>query len=192
MITTNTEKVTDDLRTQEYNFFTLPAQIEEGDFVDVRFRLKSGQDYIVVSKKKVSIPMIAEVPVEDTIDLNLSEDEILTMSNAIVEAAGMKGSELYVTKYVEPGMQKNATPTYPIKQEVLALVNSNPNIVEDSKKALWARYNTEQRNNIINQELQAASENLDSNIETAIEEHNTKQKELRKKYLDSLNAANIE
>ena len=48
--------------------------------------MPSGQNYIVVSKKEVTIPEISGVPSESTIWLNLTEGEINLISNAIVEA----------------------------------------------------------------------------------------------------------
>ena len=46
------EMLLSDVRTQEYNMITLLSQLQTGDFVDIRLRLPSGQDYIVVSKKQ--------------------------------------------------------------------------------------------------------------------------------------------
>ncbi len=48
----------------------------------------------------------------NTVWLNLTEDEILNMSCAIVEAFQIPGSKLYATKYTEPGMQDAATPKH--------------------------------------------------------------------------------
>jgi len=186
MVSLSGEKVTDDLRSQEYNMLTLPTEIVDGDYIDVRLRLPSGADYIVVSKKSVTIPKLLGVDSEDTVILNMTEAEIITMSNAIVEAYIMKGSELYVSKYVDPGMQKTSTSTYPVSAEVMGLINSNRNIVDEARRALWDRYNTEQRNNSVNKELGNFSEEAKTNVETNIESQITRQKETRKKYLESL------
>ena len=84
----------DDVRKQEYNMIVLPTQIETGDYIDIRLSLPSGQDYIVVSKKEVTIPDVAGVPSEDTIWVNLSEAEIIMLNNAIVEAYRIDGAKL--------------------------------------------------------------------------------------------------
>ena len=86
MISKSDEKTTDDLRKVEYNMLVLPTQIETGEYIDVRLSLPSGQDYIVVSKKQVEIPQINGIDSADTIWLKLSEEEIITMNNAIVDA----------------------------------------------------------------------------------------------------------
>mgnify|MGYP001862737498 FL=1 len=111
------------------------------------------------------------------------------MSNAIYEAYRLVGSKLYINKYSEPGMQEAATPTYPIKREVLQLVQGNPNIVEEAKNALYARYNDSQvtqRTDVINKELENAGEEGETNLQTKIEESITNSKTTRKQYLDSL------
>lgn len=189
MLVAESEQVTADLRKQEYNMITLPSQIQDGDYIDIRLRLGNGQDFIVVSKKQVTIPKIAGVDSEDTIWINLTEGEIVTMSNAIVEAYRMKGAELCASTYVEPGMQTKATPTYVPSYEVLQLIQNDPNIVQEAKQELLnkANSNSSLRNEGINKELEKYTETGDSNLETNVEEHKTKSKEDRKDYLDALN-----
>ena len=187
LVAQSDEVNTDDVRIQEFNMVTLPSTLETGDFVDIRLRMPNGTDYIVVSKKEVTIPDVAGVPSTDTIEVNMSEDEILTMSNAIVEAYIMKGSELYATKYTDPGNQAKSATTYPVSKETMEIINNDSNIVETAKKALWSRYNTDQRNGNVNNNLNKYSEESADNVETGIEEQIQKQKELRENYLESLN-----
>lgn len=192
LVSQSDEVNTDDVRIQEYNMVTLPTMLETGDFVDIRLRLPNGVDYIVASKKEVTIPDVAGVPSTDTIEVKMSEEEILTMSNAIVEAYIMKGSELYATEYTDPGNQVKSTPTYPVSKETMDLINSNPNIVETAKQALWARYNTDQRNGNVNNQLNKYSEENSDNVEAGIEEQIQKQKELREQYLESLSGTVVQ
>lgn len=189
LVAQSDEVNTDDVRVQEFNMITLPATLETGDFVDIRLRMPNGVDYIVVSKKEVTIPDVAGIPSTDTIEVKMSEDEILTMSNAIVEAYIMKGSELYATKYTDPGNQTKSTPTYPVSKETMDLINSDSNIIETAKQALWARYNTDQRNGNVNNQLNNYSEESADNVEAGIQEQIQKQKELRESYLEALNGS---
>ena len=85
MLSKESAVTTDDKRKQEYNMLVLPSQIETGEYIDVRLALPTGQDYIVISKKQIEIPEVDGIPSEDTIWLELSEDEIITMNNAIVD-----------------------------------------------------------------------------------------------------------
>ena len=189
MVYTEDEDVGNDVRKQEYNMIILPADLETGDFVDVRITFPSGIDYIVVSKKQVEIPNIGGVDSTDTVWMNFTEDEILAMSNAIYEAYQLTGSKLYINKYSEPGMQEAATPTYPVKREVLQLIEGNPNIVNEAKNALYTRYNDSQatqRTDIINRELENVGEQGQTNIQTKVEESITNSKSTRQQYLNSL------
>ena len=190
MLTTSSEQVTNDLRRQEYNMLSLPTDLVDGDFVDVRIRFGNGQDYIVVAKKQVTIPEIAGAPAEGVITINLSEDETIAMSSAIIETYQLSTTEMYVTRYTDPGMQVAATPTYPPNAEALNLMDSNPNIVEEAKAAIANRYNRTLRENFINGQINSVdAEDRQSNLETSVEEHITQQKELRQQYLQSLEDA---
>ena len=190
MLTTSSEQVTNDLRRQEYNMLSLPTDLVDGDFVDVRIRFGNGQDYIVVAKKQVTIPEIAGSPAEGVITINLSEDETIAMSSAIIETYQLSTAEMYVTRYTDPGMQVAATPTYPVNAEALNLMDSNPNIVEEAKAAIANRYNRTLRENFINGQINSVdAEDRQSNLETSVEEHITQQKELRQQYLQSLEDA---
>lgn len=189
MIYTENNEIGKDVRKQEYNMLILPTDLETGEFIDIRLSLPSGQDYIVVSKKKVEIPNIGGVDSTDTIWINLSEDEILSMSNAIYDAYKVKGSLLYVNRYTEAGLQEAATPTYPVNREVLELIQGDPNILTDAKNALFTRYNdtqVNQRTNVINNAIQNAGDQAQSNVETKVEESITNSKTTRKQWLDSL------
>lgn len=190
MLTTSSEQVTNDLRKQEYNMLSLPTDLVDGDFVDVRIRFGNGQDYIVVSKKQVSIPEIAGAPAEGVININLSEDESIAMSSAIIELYQLKAVEMYVSRYTDPGMQVAATPTYPLSSEALNLMDSNPNIVDEAKAAIASRYNRNLRENYINNQINSVdSDERKSNLESSVEQHITQQKELRQQYLQSLEDA---
>ena len=175
----------DDVRKQEYNVIVLPTQIQTGDYVDIRLSMPNGQDYIVVSKKSVELPVIDGVDSESTIWLNLSEDEILSMNSAIVDAAKIQGTKLYATTYTEPGIQNAATPTYTTSKEVLKQIADDPNIVEKAKNELANRYNQSMRETIDNA-IQSDADKNEGSLATKIQESITKTQEERKKYLDAL------
>lgn len=182
--------VQDDVRKQEYNMIVLPMDLETGDYIDIRVMFPNGQDFIVVSKKEVEIPLVGEVDSDDTIWVNLSEDEILHMSCAIIDSAQVKGAKMYATKYTEAGMQKAATPTYPINESTSKLLESDPNILEKSINEIRTRYSNgnsaEIRNNYINSAINSQGSQAQSNLETNMEQSITNSKNSRKEYLDSL------
>lgn len=191
LVVQSSEIVTDDTRKEEYNMITLPVDLMTNDFVDIRLRTPGGQNFIVVSKAQVDVPMNADGSyISDTIRVNLREDEILAMSSAIVEAYGLLGSELYVTKYVEPAMQEAALPTYTPNAAVTAQIQSNPNIVDIAKEELASRYSEaakQSRNDYLQQLINGTdSEDYMENIQDATEENLEKSVTTRKQYLESL------
>ena len=190
LITKSDNLVQDDVRKQEYNMLVLPTNLSTGDYIDVRVMFPNGQDFIVVSKKEVEIPQIDNVDSEDTIWINLSEDEILHMSCAIVDVAQVKGAKIYATKYTEAGMQTAATPTFPVNESTSKLLLSNPNILDKSMTEIRNRYNAinsaEIRNNYINSEITKQGEDAKDNLEEYMEESITNSKNSRKEYLESL------
>lgn len=182
-------QTTNDLRLQEYNMIILPTLLKNGDYVDIRLQLPEGEDYIVISKKKVVYTD------ETSIWMNLREDEILTLGNAIIEAWTITGSKLYATKYSEPGRQEAAVQTYPVSQAVLGLINSDPNVLKSAKEGLWQRYNDQeqvtQRNDHLNKALEPNYGSMKEKVEAGLQEEIEKIKEARKKYVDSLNGQDI-
>ncbi len=177
----------DDTREQEFNMVILPTYLAADDYIDIRLRLPSGEDYVVVSKKKVIDTD------EETVWLNLGEDEILTLANAIVEAYQIAGSLLYANTYVEPGLQVAATVTYVPSDSVIKLIAADPNVVEEAKSALADRYNIatlkEQRQNIIDAAIVAGAEDAQSNVASGVDTSIETQKESRSNYLTELEAA---
>ncbi len=189
LIVQSDEIITDDVRQQQYNMLVLPMDLMTNDYIDIRLMTPSGQDFIVVSKVRVNIPLNADgTYIPDTITVDLREDEILSMSSAIVEAYGLLGSKLYATKYVDPANQDPAAPTYTPNSSVTAQIQSNPNIVETAKEELAARYSEAAkalRNNYL-QGLINNEANYFDNIENSIDEEIGNSISIRKDYLKSL------
>lgn len=189
LVVQSDEVVTDDVRKQEYNMISLPIDLMTDDYVDIRLMTPSGQDFIVISKSKVEVPMNEDgTYVSDTIRMNLREDEILAMSSAIVEAYGLLGAKLYATKYVEPGMQEPVSPTYTPNSAVTAQIQSNPNIVEQAKQELATRY-SEAAKKLRNDYLQTVinvSDDYNANVQQGIETDITESNVTRQEYLESL------
>ncbi|MDO3412842.1 SAF domain-containing protein [Saccharibacillus sp. CPCC 101409] len=121
-----------DLRSQEFRLIELPTRLAQGDYVDVRVKFPTGEDFIVLSKKKT------EDLASGTIWVRMNEREILTMSSAVVDAY-LNDASIYAVSYIEPGLQQAAVVTYPSNSSVLDLIESDPNIVERAKTELERR-----------------------------------------------------
>ena len=186
LVAKSTERVTADLRRQEYSVILITSQIATGDYIDIRLRMQDGTDYIVASHKEVEIPVIGEMDSPNTISIQVTEDEIVTISNAIVESYMMPGSMLYATRYVEPGLQEEATPTYLPSQKVKTLIDQNPNVTEVAKRELNNRYTNGTNRNNINDVLNQHAEDAADNVTDRTEEEITLIQDERQQYLDSL------
>ena len=181
MIARSDEIVTADIREQQYNMLVLPQNLEIDNYIDIRLMFPNGQDYIVVSKKRIKNTDA------QTIWIDMNEAEILLMSNAIVESYVNSGSKLYATIYVEPGNQTQATLTYVPSYEVTTLIQSDANIVKKAKDELVNRYlnSSDIRGQIQNQLNQYGDESK-SNIETKVQEEITKSQEARKEFIEGM------
>ncbi len=185
LIARGDEVTSNDLRKEEYNVVSLPVDLAPGEYVDVRLTLPNGQNYIVVSKKKVTIPVVNGQYVSDTIQMNLTEEEIMIMSGAIVESYKTKGSKLYATRYTEAGLQDAATMTYYPNKDVQTAIQNDPNVVIKAIQGILK--NRDQ----IRKDIDAAIsehgvDDEDGNISQKIETSITSTLEQRKNYLQSL------
>lgn len=124
MLTPN--KVDSHLRELECNSFLINSNMKENDYSDIRIRFPNGEDYIVLSKK--SIKNLSEE--KDNCFLWLTEEEILNLSGAIVDAYLYTGTKLYTAKYIEPNLQKASVVTYRPSLASLILMEQDENIVE--------------------------------------------------------------
>ena len=191
LVVQSNEIVTDDTREEEYNMIVLPLDLMTNDYIDIRLMTPQGQNFIIVSKAQVTIPQNNDgTYVADTIKVDLREDEILAMSSAIVEAYGLPGAKIYVTKYVDPAMQVAALPTYTPNAAVTAQIQSNPNIVEIAKQELATRY-SEAAKNARNEYLQNQINSMEydeylKNIEKGSKDDIANSITKRKNYLETL------
>lgn len=124
-----------DVRFQEFNVIQLPTNLQQGQFVDVRINFPTGEDFIVLSKKKVRELSGTIVWYE------MNEPEILMASSAIIDAY-LQGARLYALTYVDAGMQEAAIANYPSNPKVLDLMEKDPNILEEAKTALARQLRT--------------------------------------------------
>lgn len=188
-ITYQDEELADDVRTQEYNVIRLLSQLQTGEYVDIRLRLASGQDYIVVSHKEVTIPTRGDGTYSSNcIWLDLNEQETLTMSSAIIDTYKAEGAMLYATKYIEPGLQKAAESTYLPSEGVMRQLKENPNILAEAKNELIARFNNKDNNNVNRSPINSAINNdkADDNVSTGVTQEVQGIQEEREEYLESM------
>ena len=198
LVVQSDEVVTDDVRREQYNCIILPMDLMTDDYIDIRLMLPNGQNFIVISKACVEVPTNADGSyISDTIILNLREDEILTLSSAIVEAYGIQGARLYANKYTDPGLQDAAIPTYVPNSNVTAQLDpivengqlvgfKNQNLVSQAMDELKQRY---QNAGIRNEYIQSQINNetsYNSNVQSGLDDDSSTMEQTRKQYLESL------
>lgn len=126
------EVFTKDTRDYEVGVANLMVDQQVNDYVDIRIMFPNGEDYIVCSKLKVK-----KLLLEDSIFYtNLNESEILTLASATIDAYTISGAKIYLTRYVESNLQEEAIPNYPVREETLALMTTDPNILEVAQQTL--------------------------------------------------------
>lgn len=184
LINRSQEIISNDLRKEEYNVISLPVDLAPEEYVDIRLRMPDGQDYIVVSKKKVSIPVVNGQYLPDTIQMNLTEEEIVLLSSAIVENFWIKGSELRANRYAEAGTQSAATMTYYPSNEVQKLIESDPNIVRKAINGILEK--RQEIRNGINSAMSKYREDEIDDYSQKVDTSITSSEEARKNYLQSL------
>lgn len=110
-----------------------PVEPHVGQYYDLRIVMPKGQDYVVLSKKRV-INFY-----NSAIRVMLDEEEIHQYQSALVDTFVNPGTYLYVTTYVEPNMQKQATPYYPVGRFVMQIMELDPNIVKLAEQDMVLR-----------------------------------------------------
>ncbi len=171
---------TDTTRIQEYNMIVLPSQLVNGDYIDIRLSLPNGQDYIVLSKKLVVGTNV------QSLWLELTEEEILTLNNAIVESYTISGSKLYAIQYVEAGLQNASIPNYTVSGDVLTLINTDPNITEEARKNLWAKYIADNRTKYFEPALDPNRESQPSLVSSGNSSEIESVRSARQEFVESL------
>lgn len=116
------EKIPDDFRLHMLSDVELHSEIVDGSMVDIRISFPNGEDYVLVSGKRV------KARIDDKIFIYVSEEEILKLSSANIDKSIYKGANIYAILYVKD-YQKAAISNYPANLSVIELGNWNPNLI---------------------------------------------------------------
>jgi len=119
------EKINSDVRENEFSMFFLPSNLKKNEMIDIRIAFPNGEDYIVLSKKKIYDISLAK----NTVWVWLDEREIHRMGSAIIDAYLHSGTKLYVLKYVQPELQDEVSSTYVVNEYIMEVMRKSPNIL---------------------------------------------------------------
>lgn len=124
--------VNSELREVEYDVINVNSDLINNDTVDIRIFFPNGEDYIILTKKEMK-GIAADT---GSCFLWLTEEEILRMASATVDAYLYSGAKIYTTKYIEPNLQDSSQVTYEPSVSTQLLIRDNPNILETATNEL--------------------------------------------------------
>jgi hypothetical protein len=114
--------------TREFDVVSslMPIGLKVGDYVDYRIVYPLGEDYIVLPHKRV------QAIHDKTIKFKLNETEIHFYQAALIDyfLQNKNGATLYLSKYLDPGIQKAADAYYAVPKNILAIMIADPNIIQ--------------------------------------------------------------
>ena len=93
------EIILPDERIYEFSSVNLPTNARVGDYVDIKYKIPSGIEYIV-------LPQVQLLDISGTnIWLQLTEAELLQLNSAIIDSYITPGSVLYAVQYADSTIQ---------------------------------------------------------------------------------------
>ena len=121
-------------REYEVRVANMMTSQAENDLVDIRILFPNGKDYVVASKKRVQNLNF------DTASFSclMNEEEMLRMGAATIDAFTISGTHIYTVRYTEGTLSEETIPTYPVRAEVIALMDEDPNVVTRAQDTLNA------------------------------------------------------
>lgn len=126
---TMAEVIEDDMRDRDIVLDRITVGIEEGDYIDIRITMPYGDDYVVLSHKRVYGIS------ENTVKVYLTEFEWLQYQGAMVDYyLNLEyGCSIYADRYIEPGIQQAAVKYYTVPRNIAQLMQKDPNIVDKAE-----------------------------------------------------------
>lgn len=136
-------EITQDTREYEISVADLMVDQQPNDYIDIRIMFPTGDDYLVLSKKQVKNLVLNS----SLFYTYLSEEEILRLASATIDAYTITGTRIYATRYVAGNVQQAGTPDYLVKQETLDRLAKDPNVLTLAQTTmnLQARMSLESR-----------------------------------------------
>ena len=120
------EAVDDTLREQDLYLDNWPLGTKVGDYIDIRLTLPKGEDYIVLSHKRVY-----DIN-GSTVKIKINERERHFLGASLIDKFinSSYGATMYGAKYTDPGLQKPAIVYYNIPDNIMTVIANNPNIID--------------------------------------------------------------
>lgn len=129
------EEIDDTVREIDITAMAWPIGLKAGDYVDFEITYPMGEIYTVLSHVRVNDINTS------TIKTTLTGVERHLYSGALVDYfLNMRnGATISMTKYVEPGVQKEAIVYYAVPENILSIISADPNIISKVDAAVNAQ-----------------------------------------------------
>ena len=139
------KEVEDDWRIHGFSYIKLTSNLKVGDYVDVRISFADGGDFVLLSKKQIQGFSPLREGENKALWLVVSEEELLRLSSAVVDAYCNEGCSIYAIQYIAD-TQKEAIVNYVVSDTIKQLMEEDPNIVKRAENlqeySLWKEYET--------------------------------------------------
>lgn len=113
----------------ELTLESLPVSTVVGDYIDIRFVIPTGEEYVVLNHKKI------ERIYNTTITLHVSEEESAILMSMLHDIGTYNNAcAAYAVKYLEPG-NSDSVAYYPVQHDMENYIRFNPNI-EDTTRCI--------------------------------------------------------
>ncbi len=135
-------------RQVEYSSISLPSKLESDDYIDIRIKYYNGVDLVIASKVKV------DEAGTNHLWVTLSEGQLLTLNNAIIESYIVDGAFLYATKYTnaaQPALAQTYTPNPIVINLINGLAGEDPENPTGPYSSIEAAIIEAERNDISRQ-----------------------------------------
>lgn len=112
---------------------SLPVGTQVGDYIDIRVVLPGGEEFVVFPHKRVNARF------ENAVKMRFDEADLWLYTSMMVDRSLYKdsGMKIYATKYVDPGAHDKTIAYYPVRKEVVDIMNINGNLTDTQRSRIW-------------------------------------------------------
>lgn len=112
---------------------SLPIGTAVGDYVDIRVVLPGGDELVAFPHKRINAKF------EDAVKFRFDEADLWIYTSMMVDRALYKhvGMKVYATKYNDPGSHDKTMAYYPVRSEVIDIMNISPNLTDVQKSRMF-------------------------------------------------------
>ena len=125
--------LSDDVRDVDIKLDAYTGGLKPGDYIDIYFTAPYGDRYLVLPKVR-----IMNIATNQLLKVYLTAEQRHTLAGAYIDLYLNKayGAALTGEKYVEPGLQAEAIQFYSVPNNILQVMNQDPNIANDALSSI--------------------------------------------------------